>query len=66
MRHGLCSKKKKKNPQKYEQWSLLFLAVGERVMKELRREFEEQIAFAQRVNEHIRRHSLTMHTICLK
>lgn len=49
-----------------EQWPPPFLAVRERVMKEPGREFEEQIAFAQRVNEHIRRQSLTTHTVCLK
>lgn len=35
-------------------------------MKELRSEFEKQIATAQRMNEHIRKQSLTMLTVCLK
>lgn len=61
-----AKKQTKKKEKNRKQWSLLFLAVREGLMKELRCEFEKQIAFAQRVNEHIRRHSLTMHTIWWK
>lgn len=52
--------------RKKEHYSLLFPPVRECMMKELWSEFEEQIAFAQRVKENIRKQSLKIHTICLK